>query len=850
MRRSPLARIRNALLIGLTLSLLLIAGGLAWFWWSFDQAQRQGRALSANEQLIIYSVIGAAAVIGALLTLIMTMRSVRQTRKPFEQLPSEFDPDQAIEVGNSGDPLIDNTLQKVEALRQNLLARQTNLTSQTSQLHTTQGRHEAVFKLARLLNSTLEIETLLNDFVRSLVKKFDLSFVGVGLIENSSIVVRHGVTRKADQIESTSTLWLALSAGIAAEAAAESQIIIKRQPPFDTELPSPSTVATQVAHPLMNSGHIIGVLLSQSSQKLDEETLNHLRDIAELLASSLSNAHLFANARERATNLTAINDLARAISTSLDLKRILDTALQQIRQLIPYDQATVTTYDVGSNMFQVLAANDADYGMLSAGQETEGNGPLRTAYEAGHPVYIAEVEHHTGQPLQLPFADEAQSLLIQPLTTADVRLGTLNLTSRRPNAFDEQQVSLLGGLSHFLTTALVNGRLYNQRAQALQQLEQTQDHLLFVEKLRALGELASGVTHDFNNLLAGILGNVQVLMGELQNPEQRETLRVIERAAKDGAETVKRIQRFARKDDGEIDAPVELHELAEDALDLTRVRWRNAAQEQGVNIELQREILNVPTIRGHAAELREVLTNLIINAVDAMPNGGMLRVATGQRGSEVFVSVADSGVGMSEEVKARIFDPFFTTKGERGNGLGLAVSAAIVSRHSGRIEVQSIEGRGTNFAIWLPILEVDFAQVEATDHDIPNVRGSILIVEDEELVRIALSRMLAAWGHDVVSADSGRDALAKFRPGMFDLVITDLGMPDMMGWDVLRLIREREHGIRTMMLSGWARQIDPAEAKLRGADVVVAKPFDQAVLRTTVAHLLAGTLDLTPRVIA
>ena len=847
------SRIRNRLLLGSLTSFLLISAVLGWQLWIFDTAQQNRTPVSWEQHLMAGLLIGGAALIGSVFIIALTLQAVRRSRLPLEQVAQTLQQnvDQPLRISSQGDPALKMTISAFNELHERIERHQAELDRQMAAVEREREHDEAVVTMTRLLTSSLEIEPLLTEFVRSLSTNFDLALSAVGMVEANGIPVRHGLTQSEDGlIQPLATQWLPLTTGIAGEAVHHRYAVIRRNPPFDTLLHAPGAVGTQIALPLLNTGQVMAVLLVQTVQTLNERSIQRIMDVADHLAAALANAQLYSNARERATSLTAINELARAISSSLDTKRILDTALQQIRQLVPYDVASVALFNADHNHFSTVVANDAYRGALEDDQTFSAVGTsLRTAFEAGHPVYLADIHAASDHVLFPPFDQTARSLLLMPLTTSDARLGTLNLMSRTPNAFTDGQISLMGGLSHFLTTALINGRLYSQRAQALEELEATQEHLVFAEKLRALGELASGVTHDFNNLLAGILGNTQLLLLEITDPEQVETLRVIEKAAKDGAETVKRIQGFSRSESGHPDAPVELHLLVRDAIELTRVRWRNTAQEKGINIEMQRELNEVPTIRGHAPELREVITNLIINAIDAMPNGGILRVATGQRGAEVFMSVADSGVGMSQEVQNRIFNPFFSTKGEKGNGLGLSVSAAIVTRHGGRIEVQSKEGRGTNFVIWLPILEVDFDEVAAHDAEIPTIQGRILIVEDEELVRIALSRMLSAWGHTVVSAEGGREGLMKFRPGAFDIVISDLGMPDMMGWDVLRHIREREANIHTILLSGWARQLDPAEAKVRGVDLVVTKPFDQLTLRRTIAHLLDGTLDMTPRII-
>jgi CheY-like chemotaxis protein/anti-sigma regulatory factor (Ser/Thr protein kinase) len=367
-----------------------------------------------------------------------------------------------------------------------------------------------------------------------------------------------------------------------------------------------------------------------------------------------------------------------------------------------------------------------------------------------------------------------------------------------------------------------------------------------VDKVRAVGQLASGVAHDFNNLLAGILGNAQLLLLEVQDAEQRELLRIIEQAAKDGAETVRRLQGFARMEHDTPLTEVRLDLLARDAIDLTRPRWRDVAQSRGAAIEIVRQLQPVTPIAGRPAELREVLTNLIINAVDALPRGGTITISTYDEqaadGSDtVVVEVADTGTGMTPEVRARIFDPFFTTKGEQGTGLGLAVSLGIVQSHGGQIEVESEIGRGTRFIIRLPVRAADQVARHRSPRTVAVTPGHILFVEGEAMIRDATVRLLSRWGHKVTPAAGGAEALQLFMPDLYDVVISDLGMPDMNGWELLAQIKQRDRRVPTVLITGWGRQVSDEEARARGVDFVIEKPFDQDDLRAVLAEAMRAT---------
>src|SRR2546429_54050 len=195
-----------------------------------------------------------------------------------------------------------------------------------------------------------------------------------------------------------------------------------------------------------------------------------------------------------------------------------------------------------------------------------------------------------------------------------------------------------------------------------------------IEKMSALGELASGVAHDFNNTLAGILGRAQLLLGKKDPAKIENGLEIIIKTAKDGAKTIKRIQDFARQRRDHDFQPVDMSQLLLDVGEITRPRWKDRAEAANVHISLDLQLHCSALIMGDESELREVLVNMVFNAVDAMPQGGTLTLATREVDSQVEISVSDTGVGMGEEVRSRIFNPFFTTKGKTGMGLGLAVS--------------------------------------------------------------------------------------------------------------------------------------------------------------------------------
>jgi signal transduction histidine kinase/CheY-like chemotaxis protein len=379
--------------------------------------------------------------------------------------------------------------------------------------------------------------------------------------------------------------------------------------------------------------------------------------------------------------------------------------------------------------------------------------------------------------------------------------------------------------------------------------ERFQEQFSQLEKMSALGQLASGVAHDFNNTLAGILGRAELMLRRTTDPETERGLSIIIKAAGDGAQTVKRIQDFARQRRDHDFASVGVDQLLMDVNEITRPRWKDGAQARNVHIAFNLQIDSGASIKGDACELREVLVNMVFNAVDAMPDGGRLLLAAVERAGFVEISVSDTGQGMSPEVKSRIFDPFFTTKGNGGMGLGLAVCYGIIQRHQGTVEVESELGRGTTFVIKLPIEEGVVSSEPLLEPNarltlVPNpVAPRVLVVDDEQSVRELLGDILEGEGYDVSLAENGSEALELFGDQTFEAVFTDLGMPGMSGWELARAIRERNADIPLAVVTGWGEAVGSVEQQEAKVDWVVTKPFS-VVRICEIAEQISGRLSL------
>ena len=368
---------------------------------------------------------------------------------------------------------------------------------------------------------------------------------------------------------------------------------------------------------------------------------------------------------------------------------------------------------------------------------------------------------------------------------------------------DGTEADLSVTLSAVRGTGALEGALAIVRDITLQRGLEAQ--VLQSEKLAALGQLAGGIAHDFNNQLHAILGYTQLMRRAPWDLELvQKALGIVESAALGGTETVRRIQEFARARPDEALVPVDVNQAIHDSVAITRPRWDEEMARGGVRFELRLELGARLPIRGRSAAIGEVMTNLILNAVDAMPGGGVLTIGTHQDGAErVAITVSDTGVGMPEAVRRRVFEPFFTTKGQRGSGLGLSVSYSIVKRHGGDIRIESEPGRGTTFtltfpaATWTPEASLPVA---ATPSRRP---ARVLVVDNEPQVRSVLGEILERAGYGVTTAAGGAEALEAFAPDRFDVVLTNIGMDNMNGWQLAERIRAKDTTVGLLLVTGW-----------------------------------------------
>jgi signal transduction histidine kinase/CheY-like chemotaxis protein len=583
----------------------------------------------------------------------------------------------------------------------------------------------------------------------------------------------------------------------------------------------------------------------EKERVLSAHEMKLLAAICRHAALFVENARLFSEATARRQEAEELARLARGLTENLDVAEVGRRTARSALLLLGGVFSTLRILKADRTL--ALAASSGDTRWV-VDQPMPTDPPVSVAASAavtGRPAWSSNVRTEVGREYPEPWRERLiehgpVALLAVPLHVKGELIGVLSIADRAGHVFQARDVALLEAFADQAAIALENSRLYGDLRAALDKVEESQQQVVQVERLRALGELAGGVAHDFNNALAIIVGRTEALVAATDDPALERHLDVILRVAFDAAQTVQRIQGFARKRVARPFEPVDLNELVDEVVEVTRTRWKNAAEARGVRYDMNIEHGVVPKVAGDPAELREALTNILLNALDAMPNGGAVTMRTSLAGDQVVCMVRDTGVGMAAAVLRRVFDPFFTTKGERGTGLGLSVVYGIVTRHGGHIDVDSRPGGGTTFTLRLPAS--DPAPV-VTAPERPPMRpkpARILIVDDEAEIREVLSYALGEDGHAVVTCKDGQGAIAALEHARFDLVITDLGMPGVSGWDVARAVKARRPGTPVVMVTGWREQINPAEAAREGVDHLIAKPFRRDEVRETIATALAA----------
>jgi signal transduction histidine kinase/CheY-like chemotaxis protein len=553
--------------------------------------------------------------------------------------------------------------------------------------------------------------------------------------------------------------------------------------------------------------------------------------------------------------LDLLQRTTRAIGERQDLHSIYHVILHNLEDNLPVDFACIAVRDPTETALRVVSVgtHSAERAALMELQPQstfpiDQNGLSKCLQ--GVLVYEPDIRGTSYEILQRLENAGLASVIAAPMLIENRVFGVLICARTIPNAFSSGDCEFLRQLSEHVALAANQVQLYTELQHAFDELRVSQQTLMQQERLRALGQMASGVAHDINNAISPIALYTESLLERETNLSERarEYLRTIQRAIADVGQTVARMREFYRTRDQQTElGAVDLNALIGQALTLTRARWSDMPQERGIVIAIDRQLAtDLPKIKGIESDIRDALTNLIFNAVDALPDGGRLTLRThadesADDSASIVLEVGDNGVGMDEETKRRCLEPFFTTKGERGTGMGLAMVYGMAKRQGAQLEIDSALGKGTTIRIRFARADDVVAETYVSGSNLRARSLKLLVIDDDPLLSEALLNILQSEGHAVTVADGGQTGLDAFAAAMpdapFDAVFTDLGMPYVDGRAVAKGIKARDPHTPVIMLTGWGQRLNTEQTIPPNVDVVLSKPPSLQDLRRTLAQV-------------
>lgn len=605
-----------------------------------------------------------------------------------------------------------------------------------------------------------------------------------------------------------------------------------------------------VGSPLIVRGIAIGTLhiFTSEPREFTDEEIEFVQSLASQLAVAVENVRMFQEAVEQAQALQRFLEAQSSIA-AIEPEAIASEVLRWLKEALGVERADFYSYDelremlhldssIGFREGRLEEAKLEEYAAVKLGESVIGKAALER-----RSIYVPDCE---GELEWHPFAADSDRPIrcayIVPLAFGERLFGVIVVAEDEPDSISAFKRYLVDLFATHISAGLEVARLLFDLRKAYDELRQAQVALLQQERLRALGQMASGIAHDINNALVPIVGYSELLL-ELGSGEVRQYAELIHRAATDIMHIVERLRAFYRpRQPNEQLEPVNLNHVTLEAVELTKPKWYDMAQREGITIEVKYEFdEGLPPIAAIGAEVREALINLILNAADAIiakrSDHGTITLKTGSKDSWAFIEVQDDGIGMDEETKQRALEPFYSTKGERGTGLGLPVVYGIMQRHEGMIEIESELGVGTKIRLLFPMRTIDRpTSAEELQREMPKLK--ILLIDDDFKVLSTVSDMLRGLGHTVDVADGGEAGLRKFYDALaagspYELVITDLGMPIVSGVEVVRKVKGASPNTPVIVLTGWGREEIPREA-----DSIMSKPIKLRELREAIANIV------------
>ncbi|MFH0930490.1 MAG: ATP-binding protein [Candidatus Zixiibacteriota bacterium] len=525
-------------------------------------------------------------------------------------------------------------------------------------------------------------------------------------------------------------------------------------------------------------------------------------------------------------------EVSSLVNSKMDLPSILDTMTKDIIYCLHADQSSLMFYNPNIDKLECVAAygldsekikgQELELGQSVSGWVIKNNQPLLLQDEVNPSQYDGYVER----------SRNITSALCTPLRVNGLVKGVLNVNLiNRQRKFNENDLQLLSIFAESVSIAI-------EKASLQQELKERMNQLIQAEKFKAVGKLTSALMHDFNNFLSIIIGRAQLLSVQIRDPNLSKHTEAIIKVSTQAADIIQRLNQFGVPIPEKEFRNLDLNQVVKEAIELTKPKWNAWAKLKGVRIKIEQELSQLPPVFGNPADLREVIINMILNSIDALPKGGVISFRTWQEEQNIYLSLKDNGIGMNEEVKKKLFDPFFSSKPEKGNGLGLTVAHSIILQHNGKITVESKESKGTTFIIRVPVSKVKEKEEETAKIELPVEKVNILLIEEDEDLQGVLMDMLSAEGYEVKVANSGTEGISLLKVEKYDVIISDLGISGMTGWDFASEAKEINPKIPVILVSEWGDQILTREAKDLGVELILSKPIKRENLKRAIDRAL------------
>jgi PAS domain S-box-containing protein len=601
------------------------------------------------------------------------------------------------------------------------------------------------------------------------------------------------------------------------------------------------STGSAIGVPLMWEDEVRGVLalfIPGEENRFSVHDIDILSKIAAQVLVRIENLEEMEKTTRSVNQLRVVNDVARRISTILVEDLLFTEIVRRVAHglnldlvilfLVEKDDITeAASYYLPQDMYGIW---DPIKLKISSG------GVIGWVASEGQPILVPDVSTDPNYLAMVPMDIRVQSAVGLPLKLKGEVTGILLVGSEKLGAFDKADIDALLALGAHISTCIENARLYEET-------KAVQHRLAESEKLRALGLVTGGIAHDFNNVLSVILSRTELALKQTDDEQVRRQLDQVIASAKEGGETLHRLEGFACTEKDKTDfVGVDINQIVQEAIEICKPKWKDQTQAEGVNLQIITELHADQPILGVPNELREVLVNLIFNAMEAIPAGGNITLYTENKDNGISLILSDDGVGMTPDMRQHVFVPFFTTKPGRV-GLGLSVCYGILQRHGGTIDIQSEIGEGTTIKVWLPTYAKIGLEDESTkDNMIPALvePAIILVVEDEKSILNGLVETFVDAGHKVLAASNGLEAFELFlEAGKLDIVFTDLSLPKLSGWELIEQLRAFDQKLPIVIFSGWGDVINPIKVRQHGIAKVIRKPFEMAKLHSTLYEVLA-----------